>query len=177
MKKMLLIVTMLFSSVALASVTYQPNDVDTFVSTGQCSGCDLSMKELYAPMLQMISKTGNKDFYINTNLADANVIGSTLSMPTNPINLQNSNFDNLIGSNSVFIGSQLDSSTFINAILENVDFSYANLSNVDFRGADLKGARFKSANLYKANISTQQLSEAILCNTVMPDGTLHTACP
>ncbi len=152
---------------------YQPNDVNTFINTGKCPGCDLSMINLTAPMNTMIGTTNNQNFYNNMDLRNADIVGTSFSSAAN---LQNSNFTGISGANVSFAYTQLSGSIFVNAILENASFGNANLSNTDFTGADMKGANVNFANLVGAKISAQQLSEMTHCNTILPNGTISQSC-
>jgi uncharacterized protein YjbI with pentapeptide repeats len=63
--------------------------------------------------------------------------------------------------------------------LRNASFRGANLENANFRSADLSGATFQGANLRNANLQdaildgTVALQGAILCDTIMTDGTVE----
>lgn len=175
MKKYLFIAAILVVNNIAFAAAYQPNDVNTFITTGKCPNGDLSMTDLTGSMYQMMQKTQNQNFYEGVNLQNANAVGTSFGSSVG-FNMQNSDFDGLSGSKSYFLSDQLDGSTFINAILESANFVGANLSDVDFTGADLKGANFSGANLYQAKITSAQLSETTNCNTVMPNGAISTSC-
>ena len=172
-----LAVAVLFSNFSFAAVAYQPNDVNIFINTAQCPSCDLSMIDLTGPISSMIVKTNNPNFYMGANLQNANVTGSVFASTMGAgLNMQNSNFSNLKGSEVSFMYDQLDGSSFANAILEGARFGNANLTGVDFTGADLKGAIFSSANLSDAKITPEQLSETTHCQTILPNDTISTSC-
>lgn len=179
MKKALFLTTALFTNVALAGLTYQPSDVDTFITTARCPNCELSkmtnLNGLNIYMTQQIKKTGNTKFYMGANLQGADLTGSYLGS-VDGYNLQNSNFNELRGSTANFAADHLDSSTFINAILEGAIFTDANLPHADFTGADLKGANFTRANLYGAKITPSQLSQITHCDTILPNDTISQSC-
>ncbi len=62
------------------------------------------------------------------------------------------------------------------ANLYSADLSYANLSEADLSEANLRSANLRSANLSSTdlrsarNVTKAQLSEALLCNTILPEG-------
>ena len=72
------------------------------------------------------------------------------------------------------------------ANLSKSNFSGAQLAQADFRGANLSGACFVKANLRDAKLGASvNLSKAIFCRTLMPDGSINdrdcgggtTCCP
>jgi uncharacterized protein YjbI with pentapeptide repeats len=72
-------------------------------------------------------------------------------------------------------GMILENASFENGVLSFVNFSGANLRNANFHNALLTGAIFSSSDLTGANFSLaylerEQLSQAILCNTTLPNG-------
>ena len=96
---------------------------------------------------------------------------------------------NLSGAN--LSGANLGGANLFEANLSSANLSYANLSSANLSGAnlsyaDLSGANLSSANLFEANLSgawlgsaklsdvknwtEDQLSEAKLCNTQLPEG-------
>ena len=69
-----------------------------------------------------------------------------------------------------------------NADLRRTDLSNANLALANLSGADLNNANLRNANLSIANLSGADLKRtlmngAILCNTIMPDGSvIYSGC-
>ncbi len=62
------------------------------------------------------------------------------------------------------------------ADLSNSSFFAADLRGADFRGASLRGGCFLAANLLGATIDASvNLTDAVFCQTVMPDGTLDSS--
>ena len=65
----------------------------------------------------------------------------------------------------------------IAAVLSNADMSRADLHGADLFGANLSGADLSGANLKDANLSYAYMNGAILCNTIMPDGSvIYSGC-
>ncbi len=69
--------------------------------------------------------------------------------------------------------AEMQGASFKNADLTNATLEVSKLREADFEGAILKGARFNKANLLGAkNLTKGQLSQALLCKTTLPDGTI-----
>jgi uncharacterized protein YjbI with pentapeptide repeats len=58
------------------------------------------------------------------------------------------------------------------ANLTDANLAGARLMGANLSGANLIGANLDGANLSGANLSSSQMRGAILCNTIMPDGSL-----
>lgn len=80
----------------------------------------------------------------------------------NGANLDDSNLTAIEIRLANFRSASLKRALFINAVLEAVNFQDADLSGADFTGATLRGVL---------------LQGAILCNTRLPDGTVHLCAP
>jgi uncharacterized protein YjbI with pentapeptide repeats len=77
-----------------------------------------------------------------------------------------------------FIAFNLTGANFTGADLQNAKFNFAYLVNATFTGANLANTDFTDANLTGARVPASSLQMAILCNTVLPDGTNSAAdCP
>ena len=70
--------------------------------------------------------------------------------------------------NATLLGACLSKGDLSGAVFKNADLSGARLDGADLYGADLSGARLDGADLHDAR--NANLSEAILCHTIMPDG-------
>jgi hypothetical protein len=84
----------------------------------------------------------------------------------------NSDLDGADFSGANLTGADLRDVSFRNAtlvgtVLNGADLTGADLSNADFSKAKLIGTSFEAADLYR---TTQ--TDAVFCNTVMPDGTV-----
>ena len=65
-----------------------------------------------------------------------------------------------------------DSNECAECNIEGAELLGANLDSADLRNADLYGA-----NLRNANLSSATMKGAILCNTIMPDGSvIYSGC-
>ena len=70
-------------------------------------------------------------------------------------------------------GADLRQASFTRTGLKNAILIGADLRSANFTWADLHGTDFTDANLYGASLSgSRNLSRAIFCRTVMPDGTV-----
>jgi uncharacterized protein YjbI with pentapeptide repeats len=58
------------------------------------------------------------------------------------------------------------------ANLRNANLSGADLTNANISGAYLTGSNLSGADLTNANISGAMMNDVILCNTIMPDGSV-----
>ena len=98
-------------------------------------------------------------------------------------NLENANLSNIkVLKDSSFKEANLKNANLENACLRNSDFRNADLSGANLKNADLRGAYFhytilENANLTNTNfknsaIDKYDLEKAILCNTIMPDGSI-----
>ena len=73
--------------------------------------------------------------------------------------------------------ANLRGSDLYSAVLSNADMSRADLHGADLFGANLSGADLSGANLKDANLSYAYMNGAILCNTIMPDGSvIYSGC-
>lgn len=88
---------------------------------------------------------------------------------------------------SELAGLDLSGSDLAGANLQGTDLSSADLTGANLKAAllrradlssvlSLKGADFTGADLTEANIRDKDLNEAILCQTVLPDGSLYETC-
>jgi hypothetical protein len=88
---------------------------------------------------------------------------------------------------SELAGLDLSSSDLTGANLQGTDLSSADLTGANLKAAllrradlssvlSLKGADFTGADLTEANIRDKDLNEAVLCQTVLPDGSLFESC-
>ena len=61
-------------------------------------------------------------------------------------------------------------SKFINSVFKNTDLTNAVFKESDLTGSVFEGTRLNGANLKGSNFDGVDLSQAIFCETVMPDG-------
>ena len=129
---------------------------------------------------RLIEKDG-----VIVSLVDANIQGANLRMALlrgtdfsfASFNNANLRFAILQGSDLKY--ADLKYANLSNAKLNGANLSRANLSGANLRDADLNEADLSRANLRDANLtnksknlSKKQKEQAILCNTIMPDGTV-----
>jgi len=61
--------------------------------------------------------------------------------------------------------------------LNGADLRFADLEGADLEGANLSGANLIGANLRDANLGMAAMTNVILCNTTMPDGSvIYSGC-
>tara|TARA_B110000977_G_scaffold191200_1_gene262989 strand:- start:122 stop:475 length:354 start_codon:yes stop_codon:yes gene_type:complete len=71
----------------------------------------------------------------------------------------------------------LKDANLMDANLEGADLSGANLKGAFFYDANLKGADLSGANLKGADLSYAIMNSVILCNTIIPDGSvIYSGC-
>jgi uncharacterized protein YjbI with pentapeptide repeats len=75
------------------------------------------------------------------------------------------------------VGADLSGATMIDARLgrarlRDATLSYTDLTGADLTGADLTGADLTAADLTGAIVTARQYSQAKLCRTTLPDGTV-----
>lgn len=141
------------------------------------SGVDLSNSDLSGSAMEHI-RLGEtilfKTRFLTSRLTCANFIGATA---------KEANFSQ----------AKLKKAAFSKSILEKAYFGFANLMEASLNGADLREANFNGANLSKANfedakfkktnlyksnlteakgLTDEQLGEAILCRTILPNGVI-----
>lgn len=145
-----------------ARFNYDPTELQKFLKTGNCPGCNLTSVE------------------IDLKHPQANLIGANLSNSSLNGDLAKSDFSHLTAIRTVFF-AKLPNTNFSNAILRYAAFLNSDLSQVDFTAADLRetkfdfvdvtGAKFDNANLVQSNITAEQLAAAAsVCNALLPDG-------
>lgn len=137
------------------STTERP-DAKHFVENNECDDCDLSKARL---------EKGNHD---GAHLSRALLAFTNLHrMQFSYADIQGANMEYADASYTM-----ARNTNFTNADLKKANFEYANLGGSDFTNANVTGVDFSHANLYKAKITNEQLQEAHLYCTVMPDGTM-----
>lgn len=123
----------------------------TLLSSGQTAAHQWDTPVPHLAERMQLVKTGN---CLNCTLSDADlsykeVAGTTLT------------------------GADLRQANFMRTGLKNAILIGADVLSANFTWADLHGTDFTDANLYGASLSgSWNLSQAIFCRTVMPDGTV-----
>lgn len=148
---------------------------------------DLSTANLKGAKLKDALYSINTKFPQGTDLselifigADANLRGVNLeNRYLGGTNLKNADLSGACLKKSNLGGTNLENANLSNANLENAYLEKTNLKGANLTNANLKEARFIKTNLTNANLSNVNLSnfqienyDAILLNTIMPDGTI-----
>ena len=130
-------------------------------------GADLKEINLYKANLQRSSLQGanlQKAFLPNANLREANLYRANLQLA----NLQGANLQKV----------SLQEATLYQADLQAINLQEAFLADANLQGANLAKANLREANLYRADLrnaeglTDEQLSQAKLCMTILPDGSI-----
>lgn len=115
-------------------------------------GADLSVAEL--------SRAGLSDSF----LFEANLSRATLS--------------NAKLQRAILVRANLSGADLGGADLSGAFLVRTNLRGANLRGANLRNANLNEANLNSANLDGTDISQAFLCNTIMPDGSVENRdCP
>ena len=70
-----------------------------------------------------------------------------------------------------------DTGNCVKCNLSGANLEFAILSRADLSRADLKGANLSNANLFEADLKFAIMNGAILCNTIVPDGSvIYSGC-
>ena len=148
------------------------------IKTKVCIDCDFERYSFVSEHLQKVNLT-------YANLMGASFMSKNLSNAIlRKANLENASLisTNLTGAD--LTGANLGGANLFDANLGDANLFYANLSGADLRrtnlsGANLSGTNLAGAYLFRANLSgatlegARNLSDAIFCNTTMPDGTIN----
>lgn len=156
-----------------------PGGTAACVSTGDCSGQDLTGVDLAGQNLSQVNFTGanlTRALLTGSNLAggtltaatltDARLVGANLSgADVTGAVLSNTNLAraNLLG--AVFTGADLRTAALTESVnLKTADFTNANLSGQKLVNVDLSGSTLTGANLSKVNFREVDLSGAVVTN-------------
>ena len=147
-------------------VAFNGGDLKKLVATGNCSGCNLSAANLVGAEIDGADLTGTDLSY--SDLVDANLTGANLTEGNlSGADLTGANFTDANLTEADLSLTRLYGVLLINANLTDADLRGANLFLADVSGAGLRLADLTGASLERV----QNTSEAIFCNTTMPDGT------
>lgn len=148
---------------------------------------DLSTTNLKGAKLQDALYSINTKFSDGTDLSELIFIGAGANLQgvnlenryLGGTNLKNADLSRACLKKTNLGGANLENANLTNANLENAYLEKANLKGANLTNANLKEARFRKANLTNANLLNVNLSnfqiehyDAILLNTIMPDGTI-----
>ncbi|MGB1774247.1 MAG: pentapeptide repeat-containing protein [Arenicellales bacterium] len=123
----------------------------TLLSSGQAAAHQWDTPVPHLSERMQLVKTGNCP---NCTLSDADLSYKELAGTT-------------------LTGADLRQANFMRTGLKDAILIGADLRSANFTWADLHGTDFTDANLYGASLSgSRNLSQAIFCRTVMPDGTV-----
>lgn len=129
-----------------ANTDYDPEQLNTLISTKRCVNCNLVNANLSGARLNNADLT-------YADLSSANLRGADLSyanLERARLRYANLNFASLYNANLEYVN------------LENADLSYANLSRAVLRQANLQRANLRNVNLYYANLAHANLRHANL---------------
>jgi hypothetical protein len=133
------------------------------LSKADLSGANLSKANLSEAHLPWANLTG-------ANLTGANLTGAGLLRANLSVaNLSWANLSVASLNKADLSGANLSVANLSKADLSGANLSGANLSWANLSKANLSGANLSGANLSWANLTGISLSEAIFCNTIMPD--------
>lgn len=146
-------VLIIFTGNVFANIQYNPTQLQQFLQTNQCPGCDLSSEGFSGNHSDanlsnaILTNTGVNGCYTHSDISGANLSDSTWQ-------------------------ANLSYVSFQNAILVNADFGGSNLEYTDFTGATVNGISLQDTDLFAAKITSQQLALATsVCGARLPDGT------
>lgn len=117
------------------SDTYEPKQLNTFISVGGCKNCDLSSVNLKYMTLSYLYFKGSN--FSNANLSNTILTGS---------NLENTNFNSANCYGSVMQFTSLSNSTMKDVFLRAVNLQYANITGSDLTNGDIRFSDIRSAN-------------------------------
>jgi uncharacterized protein YjbI with pentapeptide repeats len=163
----LFFLTLLYSSFAAAKYSWNERQLLEFANANSCVGCDLSNSAL---IVSLIGKNHQHADLHNANLSDAHT--------DNIVDMSYANFSNANLSGAT-LSFRLDYANFSGAFLVQTYLGRVSLKGANFTGATLYGAQLydtdlSGANFTNAKVTIDQLNEAKnLCNTIMPDGSVH----
>ena len=149
------------------------------MSSGSCSGCDLSNKAMNGIRLNNANLSGS--IFNNSNLSGGTLDGSNLTgahfrgalmyrvtgdsvtMPRailEDATLTEANLTNVKLANAKLSRANLSRAIFSDADFEGADFNEANLTSAQFNSGQFRNARFGSANLQNASFDNADFSGA-----------------
>jgi uncharacterized protein YjbI with pentapeptide repeats len=136
------------------------NLMGTHLEGASLNNANLNNADMQRAKMQGISLSGQRTTLIKANVKNADLGGASIDRA------------DLTGAK--LFKANLEGADLNKAILKHVNLSHANLKNADVERADLTGA-----NLIGADVTgIRGLDKAILCNTLMPDGTISRRnCP
>jgi len=144
------------------------------MSSGSCSGCDLSNKAMNGVRLNNANLSGS--VFNNSNLSGGSLDGSDLT----GAHFRGTLMYRVSGDGVIMPGAVLEDATLTEAHLSNAklaeaNLSRANLSRAIFSDADFKGATFNNANLTGAQFKSGQFQNARFDGTILVDAELDNA--
>ncbi|MEP3653680.1 MAG: pentapeptide repeat-containing protein [Litorimonas sp.] len=176
MIKQLNILLLALSALALASESNAQIRVDARIqmSSGSCSGCDLSNKAMNGVRLNNANLSSSN--FNNSNLSGGSLDGSNLS----GAHFRGALMYRVSGAgvnmpNAVLEDATLTEARLSGAKLANANLSRANLSRAVFSNSDFKGAQFDNANLTEAHFQNGQFQNADFGGAILLDANLDDA--
>lgn len=167
---------MILSLLAVASPASAQIRVDARIqmSSGSCSGCDLSNKAMNGVRLNNANLSDS--VFNNSNLSGGSLNGSDLS----GAHFRGALMYRVKGDNVTMARAVLEDATLTEAHLTHAKLADANLSRADlsraiFSDSDFKGATFDNANLTGAQFQSGQFQNAKFGGAIFIDAKLDNA--
>lgn len=144
------------------------------MSSGSCSGCDLSNKAMNGVRLNNANLSGS--IFNNSNLSGGSLDGSDLSgAHFRGALMLRVKGHSVAMPRAVLEDATLTEANLSHAKLANANFSRANLSRAIFSDSDFKGANFDKANLTEAQFQSGQFQNTKFGTAILIDTKLNNA--
>ncbi|NEO00782.1 MAG: TIM barrel protein, partial [Moorea sp. SIO3I7] len=142
---------------SLPASAFVQADLEKFLETGNCSGCNLSEEFFFG------------DDFSGADLSNANLSNATFYN----VDLNGANLSNATLTNANLERSELNNANLSEAQGENAIFKKAILVEANLSAADFSKANMQNANLADATLKGTKLCDAFLFEATMPDGTTY----
>jgi uncharacterized protein YjbI with pentapeptide repeats len=146
------------------------------------SYCDFDIADWYGSFIFNLSEANLEKAFLDesilyhVNLTNANLrYASLIDTNLQEVNLQNANLEGANLQKTDFFSAHLTGANFSGANLTETNFYHADLQNADLRQAIVEKTDFQYANLTGSLIDQQQLQNAILRCTILPNRSLYKA--
>ena len=144
------------------------------MSSGSCSGCDLSNKAMNGVQLKDANLSGS--VFNNSNLSGGSLDGSNLSGAIfRGALMYRIKGDGVTMPRAVLEDATLTEARLSNSKLADANLSRANLSRAVFSDTDFARARFDDADLTEASFQSGQFQNALFGNAILIDTKLENA--
>ncbi len=144
------------------------------MSSGSCSGCDLSNKSMNGVRLNNADLSSSN--FNNSNLSGGSLDGSNLSgAHFRGALMYRISGDKVTMPKAVFEDATLTEAELSNSKFSQADFSNANLSRASFQGSDFQGAHFENTNLTGAKLRHGKFQNTDFDGAILIDTQLNEA--